>query len=63
LNLWHEHVKICMVCPGFLFGLMEDQLVEEFHNYWIGLVKEGIVKNIFDFERVFREFKREQGML
>jgi hypothetical protein len=52
-----------MVCPSFLFGLMEDQLVEEFHDYWIGLVKKGVVKNIFDFERVFSEFKREQGML
>ena len=44
-------------------GLMKDQLVEEFHEYWIDLVKEGSVKNIFDFERVFSEFKRDQGML
>ena len=45
------------------FWLMLDQLVEAFHGYWIGLVKDGIVKNVFDFERVFSEFKRDQGML
>lgn len=43
--------------------LMIDQLVEEFHIYWIDLVGRGDVKNVFDFERVYNEFKRSRGML
>jgi hypothetical protein len=37
--------------------------LEEFHGYWMGLVKRGIVKDVFDFERVYGEFKTAKGML
>jgi len=40
-----------------------DCLFEEFHAYWIGLVKRGIVKDVFDFERVYKQFKRAKEML
>ena len=42
---------------------MYDRLLEEFHVYWMGLVKLGIVKNVFAFEKVFGEFKDIKGML
>jgi hypothetical protein len=42
---------------------MYDRLLEEFHVYWMGLVKTGVVKNVFAFEKVFGEFKDIKGML
>jgi len=42
---------------------MVDRLIEEFHVHWMELVKTGIVKNVFDFERVYGEFKRSKGMM
>jgi hypothetical protein len=41
----------------------KDRSVEEFHAYWRDLVREGAIKNVFDFERVFGEFKRQKGLL
>jgi hypothetical protein len=55
--------------PGFIrsvfliLHLTVDRLLEEFHAYWMGLVKDGIIKDIFAFERVFGEFKRSKGLL
>ena len=42
---------------------MVDTLLEEFHYYWMGLVKRGIVKDVFAFEKVYGEFTRAKGML
>ena len=49
--------------PNKTLYLIADRLVEEFHLHWMGLVKIGIVKSVFDFERVYRDFKRSKGML
>jgi hypothetical protein len=62
--------KIIMKCNGDVVTSvgricqdLYDQLLEEFHGYWIRLVKMGVVKDVFAFERVFGEFKNMKGML
>lgn len=62
--------KIILKCKGDVVTSVAricqdlyDQLLEEFHGYWIGLVKMGVVKDVFAFERVFGEFKNMKGML
>jgi hypothetical protein len=45
------------------FKLTADQLLEEFHGHWMDLAMRGVVKSVFDFERVYRDFKRSKRML
>jgi hypothetical protein len=51
-------LSVARVCQD-----MYDRLLEEFHIYWMGLVKMGVVKDVFAFEKVFGEFKDVKGML
>jgi hypothetical protein len=66
MEIWSSpsigHVKIYTVYSTE-FYLTVDRLIEEFHAHWMELVKTGIVKNVFDFERVYGEFKKLRGML
>jgi hypothetical protein len=66
-NLVESVGRVCQNLYGqfirFVPHLTVDQLIEEFHEFWIDLVKDGMVKSVFDFERVFGEFKRSKGML
>jgi len=43
--------------------LNEDRSVEDFHGYWRELVQKRAIKSVFDFERVFAEFKKYKGLL
>ena len=40
-----------------------DELLEEFHEYWMRLVATGHIENVFAFERVFSTFKSNKGMV
>jgi len=65
-NVIESVSRICQNLYGFVersSTLMIDQLVEEFHIYWVDLVRQGDVKSVLDFERVYNEFKRSKGML
>jgi hypothetical protein len=60
--------RICQDSYGaaiarFIDRLIVDRFLEEFHVYWRELVLKRSIKNVFDFERVFREFKRHKGLL
>ena len=59
-----EFAKIYLVYdPSSNSTNNEDRSVEEFHAYWRDLVHKGVIKNVFDFERVFGEFKKQKGLL
>ena len=64
-NITESVARICQDIYGLSLHILLtiDQLLEEFHGYWIGLVKIGVVKDVFAFERVFGEFKNMKGML
>lgn len=64
-NVIESVTRICQDLYGISTEevITTDCLFEEFHAYWVGLVKRGIVKDVFDFERVYKEFKRAKEML
>jgi hypothetical protein len=44
-------------------ALTIDNLLEEFHDYWLDLARRGLVTSVLDFERVYNEFKRSKALL
>jgi hypothetical protein len=64
-NITESVARICQDIYGLSLHILLtiDQLLEEFHGYWIGLVKAGIVQDVFAFEKVFSDFKRVKGLL
>jgi hypothetical protein len=57
--------RICQDIYGLSLHILLtiDQLLEEFHGYWMGLVKAGIVRDVFAFEKVYSDFKRAKGLM
>jgi hypothetical protein len=66
-NITQSVARICQdmygMCSNFYFFSEIDQLLEEFHGHWMGLVRTGIVQDVFAFEKVFSEFKRAKDLL
>jgi hypothetical protein len=65
-NITQSVARICQDMYGMLqeyFYTEIDQLLEEFHGHWMGLVRTGIVQDVFAFEKVFSEFKRAKDLL
>src|ERR1700737_5438938 len=57
-HVFESVMRICQDIYGTSRPEVEltvDRLFEEFHGYWIELVKRGIVKDVFAFEKVYRE--------
>jgi hypothetical protein len=66
-NITESVARICQDMYGIPFKMdffsEIDQLLEEFHGYWMGLVRTGIVQDVFAFEKVYSEFKRAKDLL